>query len=298
MTMQILNPKKVLKLKNDVCPYCGSTINDANRTEDHVVGRRFVPKSTMENRWNLILLACKKCNGEKSSLEDDISAISMQPAIGEHRGAVESILAKESSRKARNAISRRSKKRVSESQETSKLSYNLLDQMKVDVEMISPPQIDQKRLLELNAFHLEAFFFLLTYNERKGRGHYPPGEIFSIDIANRGDWGNVKMRAFMKLTEFWVPHLNVITADGYFKIRIDKNPLEKIWSWALEYNKNTRSVGVFGDSVAIELLLTTIPEHRWSKKFRTASEPNVVQRHRMEIPLSESDDKLFTERSI
>jgi hypothetical protein len=48
---------------------------------------KFVPKGTLENQWNLILNACRNCNGRKADLENDISAITMQPdVLGKHFG--------------------------------------------------------------------------------------------------------------------------------------------------------------------------------------------------------------------
>ena len=64
-------------LKNVTCPYCAAALDPDTRTKEHVIGRRFVPKGSTENRWNLILRACSVCNNKKSDLEDDIAAITM-----------------------------------------------------------------------------------------------------------------------------------------------------------------------------------------------------------------------------
>jgi hypothetical protein len=64
-------------LKNVTCPYCAAALDPETRTKEHVIGRRFVPKGSTENRWNLILWACSVCNNKKSDLEDDIAAITM-----------------------------------------------------------------------------------------------------------------------------------------------------------------------------------------------------------------------------
>src|ERR1700692_1203361 len=72
-------------LKNCICGYCDADLSSDNRTTEHLVGRRFVPKGSLENQWNLIFKACRPCNGTKSELEDDISATTLQPdAIGRY----------------------------------------------------------------------------------------------------------------------------------------------------------------------------------------------------------------------
>jgi len=75
-------PNKNKILDNVNCPYCGLSIDMPSRDswdKDHVIGRRFVPRGTIENQWNIQVNAHKLCNNRKSNLEDDISAISIQP---------------------------------------------------------------------------------------------------------------------------------------------------------------------------------------------------------------------------
>src|ERR1700724_1650675 len=75
----IYETKGPVRLNNRSCPYCGQELSAEISTDDHVIGRRFVPKGSLNNSWNLILKACAECNNLKSDLEDDISAITMQP---------------------------------------------------------------------------------------------------------------------------------------------------------------------------------------------------------------------------
>ena len=77
--MKRYNPKSPIRLANVNCPYCGRDLTDKTRTKEHVISKRFVPKGTFDGSWNLILNACRACNNAKSDLEDDISAITMQP---------------------------------------------------------------------------------------------------------------------------------------------------------------------------------------------------------------------------
>jgi hypothetical protein len=74
--MEIFN--KATVLRNRTCAYYGCEPPKALRSKEHVIGRKFVPKGSLgNNAWNLILMACEKCNGEKADLEDEISAVSM-----------------------------------------------------------------------------------------------------------------------------------------------------------------------------------------------------------------------------
>jgi hypothetical protein len=72
------SPKKAILLRNRNCCYCGDLLKDVGSTKEHVIGRNFVPTNTLDGQWSLILRACLRCNRNKSKLENDISAITMQ----------------------------------------------------------------------------------------------------------------------------------------------------------------------------------------------------------------------------
>jgi hypothetical protein len=42
---------------------------------------RFVPKRSFAKGWALIIRSCLRCNNEKSDLEDDIAAITLQQLV-------------------------------------------------------------------------------------------------------------------------------------------------------------------------------------------------------------------------
>src|SRR6267142_1785855 len=78
-----LKSGRVITLHNRACIYCGFEFDhDVPFTVEHVVGRRFVPKASLENELNLICRACPRCNQEKADLEDEISAASLYPWMG------------------------------------------------------------------------------------------------------------------------------------------------------------------------------------------------------------------------
>src|SRR5712671_7028860 len=104
-----LPANKALRLDNRTCLYCGADPTvDSPHTVEHVVGRRFVPKGSLHQSWALIGNACATCNGVKADLEDDISAITLQPSLGERH--TDPMLDAEATRKSANSISRRTRK--------------------------------------------------------------------------------------------------------------------------------------------------------------------------------------------
>ena len=71
----------IIRLDNITCPYCGIALTNETSSKEHVIGRHFVSKGTLHGNWNLIVNACNSYNGIKSDLEDDISAITLQPDV-------------------------------------------------------------------------------------------------------------------------------------------------------------------------------------------------------------------------
>lgn len=109
-------PNKPIRLRNTSCAYCGVTNSADNPLErEHVIGRRFVPKGTLARGWSLQVRACRRCNGEKADLENDISAITLLRGHG--RAREEGVSPELIIRKATRSISRRTKKPVAESSE-------------------------------------------------------------------------------------------------------------------------------------------------------------------------------------
>src|SRR5258707_376485 len=112
---------RAICLANMTCPYCGiRRSDDAPFEDEHVIGRRFVPKGALANSMNLIVQACRACNGEKSDLEDEISAVTLQPAIGDPHP--DPVLSSEAARKAGGSYSRQTKKLVADSYENKTFS--------------------------------------------------------------------------------------------------------------------------------------------------------------------------------
>ena len=112
-----LSGNRAVVLKNETCPYCSCCLDASLRTKEHVIGRRFVPKGKLDGQWNLIVRACRPCNCLKADLEDDLSAISMQPDSWGQFANPDPRLATEAARKAEKSVSRRTGKQVELSSE-------------------------------------------------------------------------------------------------------------------------------------------------------------------------------------
>ena len=246
-------------LANLRCPYCGVAVTRKTSTKEHVIARNFVPIPYIDRSWNLILRACQPCNNVKSGLEDDISAISMQPnAFGVHAVSDEKLLA-DAARKARSR-SRLTKKRVGESAASSELAFQIGANSNATISLVAPPQVGRERVFDLALYHLRAFFFLLTYNEQLRCGSPLPGVFMPLDCVRRDDWGNAIQASFMNLTHAWPYRLvHPDVANGFFKLAIRKHPTEFVWSWALEWNQNFRVVGFFGQEEGAQISAAMLP---------------------------------------
>jgi hypothetical protein len=278
-----------MRIDNGTCLYCGIVgTDDAPLTREHVVGRRFVPKGSLARSWILIGNACEPCNGKKAEPEDDISAITLQPDIGEKHD--DPLLAAEAARKAKGSFSRRTKKIVGQSHEEGSIQGKMMSSVDVKFSFVSPPQLIESRVHELAQMHLQGFFYLMSYNEAERRGGFLPGDVGFVANANRPDWGNPVLRGFASLTEAWPQQLDCICANGFFKMAIRRETeLSPVWSFALEWNTSHRIVGFFGDLNRAQAYVDDLPELQWKRWDATS-------RYRMEIALAPEEDILFGSR--
>jgi hypothetical protein len=263
-----------VKLRNLTCVYCGVVLSNVNSNEEHVIARNFVPKGKLDKQWNLIVRTCEVCNNKKSDLEDDISAITMQPDLHGLHVVHDENLASDSIRKSKSS-SRRTGKPVLESKEELTLNAPFFGG-NIAFGLRSPPQIDQERAFELAHYHITAFFYWLTYDETTKMGNVWDGVYFPVQVTSKKDWGSNLNQAFMKLVSDWQLKLHRETADGFFKLIIRKQPESECGSWALEWNKNYRVIGFFGNKESMEEFDALLPN------------PEVKN-----IPLTDENDSLF-----
>lgn len=283
-------PKKIgapPRLFNVTCIYCGQALDDSSTTKEHVVGRSFVPRGSFDGSWNLIANACLACNSTKSGLEDDISAISMQPTAFGEFAANDPILHAEAKRKAV-ATSRRTGKPVGVSHESLTIKTPFPGGS-ATFGTVSPPQIDRERAFQLAQAHVGAFFYFITYDAKTRRGGFCQGEFSPVEITAQGDWGSDLNRSFMNTVAPWHHRVVFVGAREYFKIAIRRHPSAECWSWAVEWNRNIRAVGLMGDPA-------TIAEVRGSltpNSMKSFSDGVETFRFRPEVRLPEVDDILF-----
>ena len=289
----LIEPPKnqVIRLNNVSCPYCGKECTKENKSIEHVVGKRFVPKGKLNNCWNLLVNACRECNGIKSDLENDISAITMQPdALGNFaHGDATGI--SEAARKAENSYSRRTQKPVKVSYEKMKIDMPFGQGGNMAFGFTAPPQADRKRIFRLAQMQLMGFFYWITFNKDKMRGHFWPDVFAPVMTSNRADWGNPILLAFADAVVDWEPRIIASTIDGFFKIGMRKHLQTLCWSWALEWNHALRIIGFFGDLQTIQNVSSSLPNLKWHVIPQGS---DATLRYREEIPFPENEnDNLF-----
>jgi len=288
-----LDPNSTILLDNVTCPYCGRPFDGkvVVRDKEHVVGRNFVPRGKLDGGWSLILRACRRCNGHKADLENDLSAISMQPDAAGRYPESDPTLISQAVRKGAKSVSRRTGKPVNASQEKLSLNLSYAPGIEFDFQFTSAPQADSQRVYELARLQLMGFFYCLTFDGNTRKGSFWRGGFFPIFDTVRSDWGNLVMRGFMDTVVTWRPRLLGIGADGFFKIAIREHPMSACWSWALEWNKNYRIIGFFGDQQTAKTIANGFPR---LKLQSIAEGRDSFMRYYLETPLSDEEDKLFS----
>jgi hypothetical protein len=281
---------KTIVLDNITCVYCGVPLDATIDTKEHVIGRKFVPSGKLDGEWNLIVHGCESCNRKKAELEDDISAITMQPDAWGRHAVADPRLTAEAHRKGSGSKSRRTGKLVKYSSEQLSVNVPLCPGAQATLGLTSPPQPDDDRVFKLSLFHSLGFFYLITYNEMTRRGGFWPGQFFPICIAPRSDWGNPILRSFMGTVSEWESRVFGVGAGEFFKVSMRRHPAETCWSWAYEWNQSLRIVGFFGEQGPAQAIVDTLPAIKWTTIPQGRNE---VLRYREEIPLLVDDDNLF-----
>lgn len=244
-----------------------------------------MPIGTIAEGPSLILNACRECNQEKGKLEDDISAITLLSDLADKNPS--NPHADTIRRKAIGSLSRETGKRVSESYVRDSIKGTLFPGVEVSFGFVAPPLISPERIQKLAAFHLQAFYYWLTYDTSTRMGQYIAHPITFFPDSARRDWGNVVSRHFAKLTYAWPKWFFGCFAEGYFRVVVRKAPTAaNVHSFALEWNKSLRVIGFVGEREDVQEYETGFPEHAW--KYRGPNE-----RYRREIPIDEADDVLF-----
>lgn len=294
--IQLPNNKHII-LDNITCPYCRLSINFNNKDlwdKDHVIGRRFVPKGALNNQWNIQVNAHKECNNKKSKLEDDISAITMQPdGLGRHYSEDKN-LKKEAERKGK-SISRLTGRPVKDSYTTITIKPAVAKGIDFKSSFTSPPQISSDRIYNLCLLQMRAFFYFITYEKEKRIGHFWQGLLYPVLVTMKDDWGNPWNIKFMETVVDWELRFYGIGADTFYKAIIRRHPHAACWSWAVEWNSNYRVIGFFGEEEPIKIFLNTFPDPNFILvgKGNHVTEAQVELSYHPERRLNEGEDKMF-----
>lgn len=283
-------PDRRIVRRSQWCTYCGYAFETGESREDeHVIGRRFVPKGTIAGQWNLILTACGKCNDMKAELENDISAITMQPDSLGRYATDDPRLITEAKRKAR-TTSQRTGRFVSEPERPITISMPL-GGATISFSFSSPAQVDENRLFQLARFQLAGFFSMLTWDAEQQRGYYWPGSYMPVVAARKEDWGNPLLGWVTETAKRWDYRLHAIAADTFYKIWIKRRPDDPaVWAWIMEWNHNFRLGGFFGNEEALLKLRMQAPK---LKPDVIHEGPDARIGARIEIPLPEAVDHVF-----
>ena len=282
---------RLIRLRNRTCAYCGAQFNKTlAHTDEHVIGRKFVPKGSLAGRWNLVVFACKKCNDEKCDLENDISVISMLPESRLPPNEIDPLVATEISRKSSGSISRRTGKPVIDSAESIQLKAQF-GAASITLGFTCPPQIDQSRICELARFHVQAFVYKISFDTQTRTGRFLFGDFHLWSVAPYSDWGSLKMRWFAGQIQDWLPKLRADGAEGFFRIHIRRHKTLEVISWALEWNKGMRVVGFAGAPDEIASIVSSCPVEKPRVVHDYGSERLIFREH---VALADEDDLLFS----
>lgn len=290
MHKPIYIPERPARLHNRRCAYCGVDLATVTKTFDHVIGRRFVPKGQLHKEWNVMLGACDPCNSKKADLENDISAITVQPDAGGRFPDDDPVLRDAARTKGWGSKSNLTGKRVGDSMSSLSGKVPLFPGATATFNFTGPPQVSQDRLFTLCRMQIEGFFHFLTYRQGERLGGYIPGGFYPLLEARRSDWGNVAHKWFMREVGAWEIRLVGPLATGYAKVAIRRLLSADCWSWALEWNKTFRIVGFMGDRDATDALLKSCPP---LPRTRMDLGPKRWIAVRTDVPLEERDDTLF-----
>lgn len=287
------DPDKAVRLYNIACLYCGRRFGPSlKRTTEHIIGRRFVPLGSLDQHWNLIASACLDCNRLKSSLENDISAVTMQPDVLGRHPQDDEVLRQEAIRKGAGSISELTKRCVAESQEILALETPLLEGVptaRMKLSFTGPPTMDDDRAYRLAWYQVAGFFYWITYKKEKRVGCHWLGSYMPLMMVRESDWGNTLMRSFQDLVSSW--DYRVFGVGDYFSVCIKRSPDSRpLWSWALEWNRTFRLIGFAGNEEAAKQAAKNLV---WPKNQTIPDGSNSCWWFRQEQHISDQDHRLF-----
>lgn len=277
-------------LSNHRCLYCGVPIGEgakALRNKEHLIGRNFVPKGTLDSgdRFNFIFATCRDCNGRKAELEDHLSAISLFQSPSRRTSQIVDSVALRKAEKSYHP-SFDGKPPVKDASPTTRIKTKW-GNAELSFGFISDPQPESRRLRVLAGMQVQALFSLTTTRDYTTSSLHvlPPSNIWYYAWYPRSDWGNPQIADVARRSRDWDEMARVKAAEGHFCALLRRRSSGGAWFWALEWNRAIRVVGCIGQEDNPPTLFRNLPEPTWIE-----TSPDV--RVREEIPLGD-DDPLF-----
>ena len=229
---------------NQHCLYCGVFVGaDAvvDSDEEHLVGRRFVPKGSMNKAFNFSFRACRRCNGEKANLERHVSSVTL---LGSPSVSVDENARRSAERKAAGDIHPETGMKMGEAIERQTVEFKFgAATFSFGVSGPSPAAKDSVPLLA--SFHIQALFSLVTQpgNPAVGEVRLLPLDQFHVfGSYPHADWGNPQLVEVTRRVASWPCRVAIKSGDGHFLACLRRNEGNG-WFWALEWNKSLRIVG-------------------------------------------------------
>ncbi len=249
---------------NQHCLYCGRYVGAGSTVEsdeEHLVGRNFVPRGSMDNAFNFSFRTCRPCNAEKARLEGHVSSVTLLPSPSvpvdeKARRAAERKAARdthpETGKKMGEAIERQS---VGFKFGPATLSFGMTGR--------SPAAKDFVPLLA--SFHIQALFSLITKARNDACGEIPilPLNQFHVfDSYPHTDWGNPQLVEITQRAAGWPCRFVTRSGDGHFLACLRRNEKHG-WFWALEWNKSLRIIGGINLPEEPTPIFSNLPKLEW-----------------------------------
>ena len=228
---------------NSHCLYCSRPVTvDSNR--EHVIARNFVPAGAFGvNDFNFLFRACRRCNSSKADDERHVSSITLvnTPARAENQLADEAAVRKAN----RDYHPDKPGTKIVDSCEDIKVVLKRSPRMSISMGFSSPPQVNLDCVRRLALRQIQALFSLVTTDDIRMPRLLPPASFRFFKCYSANDWGNPQLKELVNRVEDWRSHVNIVTADGFFRALLsrDENSVNGEWFWALEWNKYLRVIG-------------------------------------------------------
>lgn len=235
--------------------------------------------------FNFLFRACEPCNARKAVAERHLSSVTLLSGTGRWQDPP---AAEAAARKAVNDFHpNKPGVAMGEAHEAFRIAGNL-GGLSLDIGLSAPVQPNDNLLRELALRHIQGLFSLLTtrdFREAVTLRLLPPPQLQLFGAYPHSDWGNPRLLEVSRRVQEWPCHAQIVSASGYFKVAMRRHQSQG-WFWALEWNKHLRVVGGIG--TAGTALFKSLPNDQWS------SIPGSRDRYRIETPLIDEDDTLFS----